>query len=403
MDQATAVAPVAKPLEGIKVLDFSRMLAGPYCTAMLADMGARIIKVEPPQGDDQRQIGAIKSGRSINFEMLNRNKRSLKLDLRQEKGREIAQQLAIQSDVIIENFRPGVADRLGIGYTYLSGLKPQLIYCSISGFGQSGPLSKSPSYDVVAQALSGLMSINGDPSGEATLVGESVGDILAGIYAALAINTALFQRGATGRGTHIDIAMFDALFSLLPTALAQWQLTGTSPGRSGNHHPLSAPFGAFAAADGNFMLAVANKKLFSDLCLTMKQPALADDSRFINDQLRKQHGTALQAIIEAWASSKTVEQVVALLGAAGIPASPVWDVNTAATSEQSKHRQLLKQINHPVLGSIGLPEQPIHFSGVRRGAQKPAPELGADSSIILRELLGMSAEQIEKLTAQDII
>ena len=403
MDQAIIKSSTAKPLAGIKVLDFSRMLAGPYCTAMLADLGATIIKVEPPQGDDQRQIGAIKSGHSLNFEMLNRNKHSLKLDMRQETGRDIAQQLAIKADVIIENFRPGVADRLGIGYVDLSAQKSSLIYCSISGFGQSGPLSKSPSYDVVAQALSGLMSINGDPSGEATLVGESIGDIQAGIYAALAVSTALFQREVTGKGSHIDIAMFDALFSLLPTALAQWQLTGTSPGRSGNHHPLSAPFGAFAAADGNFMLAVANKKLFSDLCLAMEQPALAEDTRFLNDQLRKQNGNALQTIIEDWAAAKTVEEVVAHLGAAGIPASPVWDVNTAATSEQSKHRQLLKPVNHPVLGMISLPEQPIHFSGSSRGDQTPAPELGENSAAILRDYLGFDDEKIAELAEQQII
>lgn len=403
MSQDPATTRVAKPLDGVTVLDFTRMLAGPYCTAMLADLGATVIKVEPPQGDDQRQIGAIKSGHSINFEMLNRNKRSLKLDMRQEKGREIALELASKADVVIENFRPGVATRLGIGYNALSTRKPELVYCSISGFGQTGPLSALPSYDVVAQALSGLMSINGDAAGEATLVGESVGDIIAGIYAALAINTALFQRQVTGRGTHIDIAMFDALFSLLPTALAQWQLTGVSPGRSGNHHPLSAPFGAFAAKDGYFMLAVANRKLFADLAAAIGQPELAEDERFLTDQLRKKHGDALQAIIERWASNRTVDDLVSHFGALGIPASPVWNVDKAATSEQTKYRQLIRTTSHPVLGAIALPEQPIQFAGIQRGQQVAAPELGRDSAEILREFLDVGAAELDEMRAQAVI
>jgi CoA:oxalate CoA-transferase len=221
------------------------MLAGPYCTALLSDLGATIIKVEPPHGDDQRHIGALEGDYSFSFEVLNRNKRSITINLKNPEGVKLAQTLAAHADVVVENYRPGVSNRLGIGYETLRRLNPRIVVASISGFGQDGPMAQAPSYDVIAQALSGLMSITGTPEGESSLVGESIADVAAGIFAAFAIGMALYSREKTGYGQHIDVALFDSLFSMLPTALAQWQLTGKAPNASAipTHSPLPlAPF-----------------------------------------------------------------------------------------------------------------------------------------------------------------
>lgn len=392
-----------KPLSGVTILDFTRVLAGPYCTAMLADQGAEVIKIEAPGGDDQRAMGAFRDDHSLSFEMINRNKASLRLDLRNPEGVALAQGLARKADVIIENFRPGVAKRLGIGAEKLCADTPGLIYCSISGFGQSGPMSDLPSYDIIAQAYSGMMSITGTADGPPTLVGESIGDILAGIYAAQAISAALYRRSQSGEGCVIDVAMFDALFSLLPTALAMWQREGQRPGRSGNQHPLTAPFGSFQAADGPVMIAVANAPLFAALARAMGRPGLPDDPRFASDQLRTRNADALRAEIEGWAASHSVQEVVRLLGEAGVPASPIWAVDEAATSDQTRARGLLDSVPHPVFGSLQLPEQPVHFQGIPRGGQRPAPALGADGPAILRRHLDLDDAEIARLGDAGII
>ncbi|WP_274626743.1 CaiB/BaiF CoA transferase family protein [Arvimicrobium flavum] len=394
---------MTKLLSGVRVLDFSRVLAGPFCTALMADMGADIIKVEPPTGDDQRSMGAFRDGVSVSFELINRNKRSLKLDLKSDEGRDIARRLAAQCDAVVENFRPGVAAKLGIDYESLRQLRPDLIYCSISGFGQSGPLAGSPSYDVVAQALSGLMSITGSPEGEPMLVGDSVGDTVSGLFAAWSISSALYRRQSTGEGARLDVAMFDSLFTLLPTALAQWQVTRVAPGREGNQHPLSAPFGAYAAADGNFILAIANNALFRRFAVAIERPAMAEDARFSSDQQRRLNRDALRAEIETWSRQKSAADVVECLGAAGIPASMIWNVAEAADSAHADHRKLMTTVAHPSLGSLRLPEQPVHIHGQERGALRAAPALGGDGPAILSELLGTTPDEIAALRAADVI
>lgn len=391
------------PLDGVVVLDFSRVLAGPFCSALLADLGADVIKVEPPQGDDQRWMGAFRDGISVSFELINRSKRSIRLDLKTEEGRKIALALAGRADVVIENFRPGVAERLGIGYEALKARRPDIVYCSISGFGQAGPMAQFPSYDVVAQALSGMMSITGMPDGEPVLVGDSIGDTVSGLYCALGIALALFRRASTGGGAHIDIAMFDALFSLLPTALASWQVTGEAPGRAGNQHPLSAPFGAFAARDGLFMLAIANKALFSRFAGLIGRPELAADPRFDSDPARRNNRAALREIIEEWARDRSAAAVVALLGEAGIPASTIWNVAEAAASDHAASRKLMSEVEHPRLGRLRLPEQPLHFAGLGRGAVRRAPDLGADGADILGRLLGMGPDEVRRLVESGAI
>ncbi len=381
------------PLSGILVLDFTRVVAGPFATAMLADQGAEVIKVEPPGGDDQRHMGAFRGGESLNFQLLNRNKRSLRLDLRNEAGRRIARALALKADVVIENFRPGVASRLGIG-PELRAEHPRLIHCAISGFGQTGPMRDAPAYDVIVQALTGMMSVTGEAEGPPVLVGDSIGDTLAGIHAAQAIAAALFARERTGQGAALDVAMFDCLFSVLPTALAGWQATGARPGRHGADHPLSAPFGAYRARDGRVMIAVANSALFARLAETIGRPDLAADPCFASDAGRKQNAAVLRMEIEGWTGTRDVAEVVATLTDAGLPAAPIRSVDEAATSPQALARDLLPEVDHPKLGPLRLPRAPVRFDGTTPPLPRPAPDPGADGAEILSRHLGLSPAEI---------
>ncbi|WP_417784344.1 CaiB/BaiF CoA transferase family protein [Terasakiella pusilla] len=393
----------ALPLAGVRVLDFTRVVAGPFCTGMMADLGAEIMKVEPPSGDDQRFMGAVVGSVSANFEFINRNKKSIKLDLKNEEALALVKGLVEQADVVVENFRPGVTKRLGIDYASLKAINPKIIYCSISGFGQEGSMAKLPSYDVIAQAMSGFMSVTGEEGRAPVFAGDSIGDTVSGVYAAWAISTALFQRERTQQGQHLDIAMFDSLLSLLPTAVTQYQVTGVAPKRTGNRHPLSAPFGSYQAKDGYIIIAVANQILFTRLCETMGMPEILDDPRFASDSIRCENEAALRALIEGWASTYPVEEAVQLLSQAGVPASPVLDVEQALDNVQVSERQLFTQIDHPELGSFKLPEQPVKFGDVARGQQKQAPTLGADGEALLKDVLGWSDEKIRDLKARNII
>lgn len=390
-------------LDGVRVLDFTRVLAGPYCTAMLADLGAEVIKVEPPHGDDQRHMGRMVQGESTNFVLNNRGKKSIRLDMKHEAGRAIASALAAQCDIVIENFKPGVADKLGIGYAQLSAVKPSLVYCSISGFGQNGPNAGRPSYDVVAQAMSGIMSITGEPEGSPTLIGESIGDICAGMFAAWGVMAAMYDRQRTGRGRHVDVAMFDSLLAMQPTALAQVLFGGPAPKRVGNRHPLSSPFGAFAARDGYLVIAAANDKLFQAVADVIGHPMLPQDPRFATDSARSRHDADLKPLIEAWSLTLSVSDAVAAMTRAGVPAAPIQSPGEAVESEQSRVRQLTSRAPHPILGETTLMEQPVHFSGVARGGLSTSPSLGQHSDQVLSAVLGMDAQAIDALRADGVI
>ena len=391
--------PSRRPLDGVRILDLTRVLSGPFCTALLADIGAEVIKIESPGGDDQRHMGAMRAGRSINFELINRNKKSLCADLKSKAGQEAIADLVPHCDVVVENFRPGVAARLGLGYDRMRALRSDLIYCSISGFGQAGPLAARPSYDALAQAMSGFMSVTGAPDGPPVFAGDSIGDTVPGLFAAWAICAALYRRERTGQGECIDISMFDSLFSLLPTALSQYQVTGKAPARSGANHPLSAPFGAYRAGDGYFILAVANNTLFAKLAAAIGAPDLAADPRFASDQARRAHEPALRLVIEAWAAPLAAQDAIARLDAAGIPAAPIWDMAEAASSAQIAARQLLSTCDRPGLGRLDLPEQPAIFASYGRGAQRPAPDLGADTEAVLATVAGWDKARIAEFAA----
>ena len=312
----------ARPLDGVRILDFTRVLAGPLSTALLADLGAEVVKIEPPQGDDYRAIGPMNNGESALFTVMNRNKQSLVLDLKHPEAVALVHEMAAQADVVVENFRPGVAERLGIGASQLRALNPRLVYVSVSGFGQTGPLAHRPAYDIIVQAMSGLMEATGEPDGAPTVVGEAVSDVVAGLFASWATLAALLQARATGQGQQVDVAMFDTTLSFLATSVARYLFTGRPARRVGNRHPLSAPFGVYRAGDGHFALAVLNNKLFAAALQAMELGSLAGDPRFASDESRSAHEPALREAIEAWAGRHEVAQVVAALDAAGSARRP---------------------------------------------------------------------------------
>lgn len=373
-----------QPLAGIKIVDLTRVLSGPFCTALLSDLGAEVIKVEPPGGDEYRHVGPFEQGESALFTLMNRNKKGVVADLKNPGHLARLLELVREADVLVENFKPGVAERLGVGFAAIKAINPDIIYASISGFGQQGESSGLPAYDLVVQAMSGIMAITGEPDGEPTKVGESIADLAAGLYASWAILAALFDRQRSGEGVHLDIAMLDCLFSLMPTPVAQWMFGGEAPGRVGNRHPLSTPFGSFNAADGRVIIAVLNNRQFAALCAVMDRPGLAQDARFGSDEARTRHEPALRDLIESWLSGHSVASAIASLAAAGIPASPVLEMGEVLARAQQGERRLLRTQRHARLGEIPMMTQPVRASAWASPAPATAPALGEHDAELFR-------------------
>ncbi len=385
------------PLEGLRVIDFSRVLAGPFCAALLGDLGADVIKIEPPAGDDYRAVGPFAAdGVSGLFAAMNRNKRSIVLDLKAEAGRELALALCADADVVVENFRPGVADKLGIGYAALSAVNPSLVYASVSGFGQTGPESHRPAYDIILQAMCGLMDATGSPEGPPTMIGESVSDVVSGLFASWGVLAALLAREKNGKGTHVDVSMFDATLGLSATLVARYAATGIAPRRVGNRHPSSAPFGAYRAADGFYVVAVLNGRLFASFAQAIDAPQLADDPRFASDASRCHHEADLRAVIETWSSTRTVDEVNRILGAAGIPVAPIRNLQQALDSEHAAHRGLLTDVPRDDGSVMRMPSQPVKFSAYGANCVSPAPALGEHAQALLQRL-GYDAQDLASL------
>ncbi|VFA94570.1 Formyl-coenzyme A transferase [Nocardia farcinica] len=373
------------PLDGVRVVDLSRVLAGPYCTALLADAGADVVKIETKAGEDARHLGPFRDGESLYFTVLNRGKRSVALDLKDPADRDALLELIAGADVVVENFRPGVTSRLGIDYAAARARNPRIVYASISGFGQQGPMSGAAAYDLVVQAMSGIMSITGSPESGPTRLGESFGDLIAGLFAAWGISTALLAARTTGQGQHLDVAMFDSMLAMLPTAHSQLQATGAAPGRVGNRHPVSTPFDTYRADDGLFVLAVASQSGFEKLARTLGRGDLITDPRFADDTARTVNEPVLRKEIENWAAGRTVAQVVAILTAAGLAASPVWDVAQALDSEQARSRGVVQSFEHPVAGTVSYVRQPVVFGGSARPPVRRSPLLDEHHEEVLAE------------------
>lgn len=374
-------AAIQAPLSGLKILDFTRVLSGPYCSALFGDVGANIIKIESPEGDDYRHIGPFVDGQSVLFEAVNRGKRSLVLDLKRADDAAVAKRLAREADVVLENFRPGVMAKLGLDWASLSAENPRLVYVSISGFGQTGPNVPLPAYDIIVQAMSGLMHATGPAEGSPTMVGEAIADVAGGLFAAWGTSVALLERERTGRGRHVDVALMDSLMAMTPTLASRHLLKGENPERSGNKHALSAPFGVYPARDGHFAVAVLNEKLFARFAEVIESPDLVSDTRFAGDAKRRENEPALAAYIENWSRTRSTDEVVAALHAAGIPASPLNSIAEAWQSTQAKQRGLASEVDagHE---ARWVPEQPVHFVGAARGRRRAAPRLNQDKADI---------------------
>lgn len=355
--------PATGPLTGITVVDLTRVLAGPYCTMVLQDLGARVIKVERPGlGDDARHIGPFVNGVSAYFASLNRGKESVSLDLQAAADLERLDALLADADVLVENFRPGVMDSFGYGWDALHARYPRLVYAAVSGFGQTGPYAQRPAYDMVVQGMGGVMSITGQPDGEPTRVGTSIGDITAGLFTAVGIVSALFHRVLSGEGQLVDVGMLDCQVAILENAIARYAATGTAPGPLGARHPSITPFAAFRAADGHLIIAAGNDALFRRLCDTIERPALADDPRFATNHSRTEHHDQLEGAINDALASRTVDDWLATLLAADIPCGPINDVAQVLADPHVRARNMVVTVADDELGAFEVAGNPIKLS-----------------------------------------
>ncbi|MBV9698220.1 MAG: CoA transferase [Gammaproteobacteria bacterium] len=395
------------PLQGIRVLDLSRVLAGPWATQLLADFGADVVKVESPQGDDTRRWGPPwladdAGGESAYFLSTNRGKRSITLDLAHPEGARLARALALQSDVLVENFKVGGLGRFGLGYPELAAAHPGLIYCSITGFGQDGPDAARPGYDAMIQALGGLMSItgvaDGEPGAGPVKVGVAVADLMAGMYAASAILAALSERHRSGRGQHIDLALLDTQIGWLANQNLNYLLSGEVPRRQGSAHPNIVPYQAFATADGHLMLAVGNDRQFASFCDAAGLGELARQPRFATNAQRVAHRTELVPAVAAALASRSTAHWVAALAAAQVPCGPINSIAEAFAMPQVRHRGLRLELPHP-RGTVPGVANPVRYSRSAIEYPRAPPLLGEHTNEVLAERLGLDAEQLRQLQA----
>jgi CoA:oxalate CoA-transferase len=378
-----------RPLAGMVVIDLTRVLAGPYCTLVLSNLGARVIKVErPPGGDDARGIGPFVGGKSLYFAALNHGKESIALDLKRAEDRTVFERLLDAADVLVENYRPGVLDRLGYGWEVLRARWPRLVYAAASGFGQTGPLRERPAFDMVAQAMGGIMSLTGYPDGPPARVGVSIGDIAAGLFLAAGIAAALVRRGRSGAGAMVDVAMLDCQLAILENALTTHLVTGEQPGRLGTRHPNIAPFQAFEAGDGRLLvLCAGHDAQFAALCEVIGRPELARDQRFVTPDARRRHVDPMQELIAPVLRTRPAAEWLERFERAGIPCGPVNSVADVVRSPQVAARNMVVEIADPAIGRLAVAGNPIKLDGVSDPPdRRPPPGLDTDRAAILEWL-----------------
>jgi CoA:oxalate CoA-transferase len=378
-----------RPLAGITVVDLTRILAGPYCTLVLANLGARVIKVEQPgPGDFARGIGPFVGGKSLYFAALNYDKESIALDLKRDEDRAVFDELLGAADVLVENFRPGTMERLGYGWDAVHARWPRLVYGAASGFGQTGPLRTRRAYDMVVQAMGGILSLTGPRGGPPARVGISIGDIAAGLFLAVGIQAALLKRGQTGEGAFVDVAMLDCQLAILENALTAHLVTGAVPGPLGTRHPNIAPFQVFEAGDGErLVICAGHDDTFEKVCAVLGLPALAQDARFLTTDSRRVHVDALEAELTALLRTRPAAEWLRLLEEAGVPCAPVNTVADAVRMPQVAARHMIVEIADAKIGRLGVAGNPIKMSGVpERESRRPPPELDADRAAILARL-----------------
>jgi formyl-CoA transferase len=394
-----------KPLEGIRVIDLTRVLAGPYCTMLLADLGAEVIKIERPGvGDDARHFVPFVKGQSAYFININRGKKSVVIDLKKPKGRELFLRLVEKADVLVENFAPGTMERLGLGYDVVSKVNPRIIYASISGFGQEGPYRRKPAYDLIAQAMGGIMSITGWPDSPPTRVGTAIGDILGALYATIAILAALRAREVTGRGERIDIAMVDCVIQACEAYNMMWLVEGRVPTRIGNRYEFIYPYDTFRARDGWVAIGVGNDEMWARLCKAMGREDLINHEDFNTNMKRVANHARVKEIVEGWTSRLSVREIVEVLEKREIPVAPVFTMKDVWSDEHIvKWRKMLVRIEQPGVGVMPIVGTPFKFNNLTAEVGDPAPLLGQHTREVLMKLLNLSEEEIDELEREGVV
>ena len=391
-------------LKGIKIIDLSRNLAAPFCTMLLGDLGADVIKVEMPGvGDDARRFSPIIHGESGYFISVNRGKRGITLNFKDPRGKKLLEQLLIDADVLVDNFRPGVLDRLGLTEEYLKKINPRLVFASLTGFGHSGPYREKSAYDLVVQGYGGIMSITGQEGGPPTRVGVSLGDLAAGLYLTVGILGALVSRQQSDRGDRIDVAMLDCQVALLENAIVRYTSSGKVPGPVGNRHPSITPFEAFSSKDSYIIVCAGNENLWEDYCRAIDHPELMSDPRFATNDSRSEHHDDLAVILAEAMSKKTTKEWISLLEQVGVPCAPVNSIRDVVDDVQTKTRQMIVSLNHPLAGEVQVPGCPIKSREyVAPQTYKSSPLLGEDNREIYKSI-GLTDEEIADLIREKII
>lgn len=392
-------------LEGIMVLDLTRVLAGPFCTMMLADLGATVIKIEEAgKGADERHMGPFCNGESAYYMNLNRNKKGLSLNLKAPKGKEILKDLVKQADIVVENYRPGTMDKLGLGYDVLKKVNPALIYAAASGFGQYGPYAKRPGYDIISQAMSGLMSTTGWPGGPPTRSGTAMGDVLGGLSTAIGILAALQNRQHTGLGQMVDVALVDAAVASLEIINMIYLTEGRLPERIGNRYESVYPYDSFQAKDDLVIIGGGNDKLWTLFCQIIGRSELADHPDYQLTRDRVKNHRAVKEIVEDWTKSRTVKEIVDTLLKVGIPAAPIYNIKEVVEDEHiAKAREMFVEVKHPKAGKVTITGSHIKLSATNTSIRTPSPSLGEHNEELLGGLLGLSKEEIKKLADEGVL
>ena len=395
-----------KALSNITVLDLTRVLAGPYCTMMLADYGANVIKIEVPgKGDDTRAMGPKKNDYSMYYAYVNRGKKGITLNLKDEEDKKIFIEMVKKADVVVENYRPGVMDKLGLGYDVLKEVNDQIIYAAVSGFGCYGPKYKRPGYDIIAQATSGLMSITGEAGGQPLRVGNAMGDVLGGMNLTIGILMALNARTVTGRGQRVDVSLVDSVVSSLEVGWQRFFASGKQPELIGNRYASAFPYDSFTASNGRFVIGCGNDKLFTLLCTkVLGREDLLTDPRFDTNIHRCENYAALKPEIEKWSIEHTIAECVSLIDAAGVPVAPI---NMLADVVNDEHiagaREMFIHMHHPVIGDMTVPGNPVKLLDTKPDISKCAPDLGQDNKAVYGEMLGLTEGDLETLKAHNVI
>lgn len=386
-------------LNGVRVLDLTRVLAGPYCAMLLADMGAEIIKIEiPEKGDDSRQFGPFVNEESSYYMNLNRNKKGVTLNLKDPKGKKLFLQMVDKADIIIENYRPGTMEKLGLGYEELKKINPSIIYGCVSGFGHYGPYKDRAGYDIIGQAMGGLMSTTGWPDGEPTRTGTAMGDVLSGLSVAIGILGALNYKTKTGVGQKVDVSLVDSVVSSLEIINQIYLVTGKNPQKIGNRYESVYPYDSFKAKDGSLVIGCGNDKLWSKLCEVMCKSELSIDERYDKNPKRVSRHKDIKEIIEAWTQNKTIDEVVEMLLDNGIPSCPINTIDRVVNDPHiAGAREMFVDIEHPVAGKLKITGSHIKLSETKINRFNPSPLLGQHNREVYKELLNLTDDELEEL------